>query len=108
MFGAMPTVLKSAYKRLNMINRLLEQFEEEFGAKADTPPSQEAQRRSAIKPGSKVAIIQKAHQRSGRITEGVVRDLLTSAATHPRGIKVRLASGEVGRVHHLLDRSEAT
>jgi uncharacterized repeat protein (TIGR03833 family) len=89
-----------------MINRLLEQFEEDLSAKADTPPSKEAQQRSAIKPGSKVAIIQKAHQRSGRITEGVVRQLLTSAAFHPRGIKVRLTSGEVGRVHHLLERAK--
>lgn len=86
-----------------MINRLLEQLEEEHSAKSDTPPSQDAQRRSAIRSGLKVAIIQKAHQRSGRLSEGVVREILTGSAFHPHGIKVRFDSGEVGRVHHLID-----
>ena len=55
-------------------------------------------KRSDIRPGQRVAIVMKADQASGALTEGVVRDLLTSSATHPRGIKVRLESGEVGRV----------
>ncbi len=60
-------------------------------------------RRSAIRPGARVAIVQKHHQGSGELTEGVVRDVLTRSATHPHGIKVRLQSGEVGRVKHVLD-----
>ena len=55
-------------------------------------------RRAEIKPGVRVAIVQKQDQRTGRLTEGVVRDILTKSATHPHGIKVRLESGEVGRV----------
>ena len=55
-------------------------------------------KRSEVRPGQRVAIVMKADQTSGTLTEGIVRDLLTSSATHPRGIKVRLVSGEVGRV----------
>lgn len=54
--------------------------------------------RGNIFPGLRVAIVQKADQRTGRLTEGVVRDILTSSPTHPHGIKVRLEAGEVGRV----------
>jgi uncharacterized repeat protein (TIGR03833 family) len=49
-----------------------------------------------------VAIVQKADQRTGKITQGFVRDILTSAAVHTRGIKVRLETGEVGRVQVIL------
>ena len=45
-----------------------------------------------------MAIVQKQDQRTGRLTEGVVQDILTKSATHPHGIKVRLETGEVGRV----------
>ena len=55
-------------------------------------------RRADIKTGMRVAIVQKQDQRAGRLTEGVVRDILTKSATHPHGIKVRLETGEVGRV----------
>lgn len=55
-------------------------------------------RRADIAHGSRVAIVQKQDQRTGRLTEGVVQAILTKAATHPHGIKVRLATGEVGRV----------
>ncbi|MXW80698.1 MAG: YwbE family protein [Gemmatimonadetes bacterium] len=55
-------------------------------------------RRADIEPGVRVAIVQKQDQRTGRLTEGVVRDILTKSATHPHGIKVRLETGEVGRV----------
>jgi uncharacterized repeat protein (TIGR03833 family) len=58
--------------------------------------------RAGIKPGMKVAIVLKEDQRSGRLTEGIVRDILTSSPHHPHGIKVRLQSGEVGRVKSLL------
>ena len=54
--------------------------------------------RANIKPGLKVKIVLKEDQRSGKLTEGVVRDILTKSPTHPHGIKVRLESGEVGRV----------
>ena len=59
-------------------------------------------RRSDIRPGLKVNIVLKEDQRSGKLTEGVVRDLLTNSPTHPHGIKVRLESGEVGRVKEVL------
>ena len=55
-------------------------------------------RRADIKTGMRVAIVQKQDQRTGRLTEGVVRDILTKSATHPHGIKVRLETGEIGRV----------
>ena len=55
-------------------------------------------RRADIERGGRVAIVQKQDQRTGRLTEGVVQAILTRSATHPHGIKVRLATGEVGRV----------
>jgi len=57
--------------------------------------------RSTIKSGQKVAIVLKADQQSGKLTEGVVKDILTNSATHPHGIKVRLVSGQVGRVKEI-------
>ena len=51
-------------------------------------------RRADIERGVRVAIVQKQDQRTGRLTEGVVRDILTKSATHPHGIKVRLETGE--------------
>jgi uncharacterized repeat protein (TIGR03833 family) len=55
-------------------------------------------KRSSIKPGIKVAIVLKNDQRTGKLTEGIVKDILTSSPSHTHGIKVRLQSGEVGRV----------
>ena len=49
----------------------------------------------------RVAIVQKHHQGTGELTEGVVADILTNSANHPRGIKVRLETGEVGRVQEI-------
>ncbi len=60
-------------------------------------------RRTNIKIGSRVAIVLKQDQRTGKLTEGIVQDILTSSATHPHGIKVRLESGAVGRVQEILD-----
>ena len=57
--------------------------------------------RSRIKAGLKVAIVQKQHQRSGTLTAGIVKDILTNAPSHPHGVKVRLESGEVGRVKNI-------
>lgn len=54
--------------------------------------------RSNIKPGQRVSIVLKKDQRSGTLTEGVVKDLLTKAPKHTHGIKVRLEDGQVGRV----------
>ncbi|OCL28500.1 hypothetical protein U472_01025 [Orenia metallireducens] len=54
--------------------------------------------RKDIKAGLKVSIVQKQDQRSGKLTEGVVKDILTNSSTHPHGIKVRLESGKIGRV----------
>ncbi|WP_297407316.1 YwbE family protein [uncultured Cetobacterium sp.] len=59
--------------------------------------------RSNIKAGIKVKIVKKEHQRTGQLTEGVVKDILTNSSTHPHGIKVRLTSNEVGRVQEILD-----
>ncbi len=58
----------------------------------------DGQLRKNIYPGLRVAIVQKQDQRTGTLTEGVVQDILTSSPTHPHGIKVRLETGEVGRV----------
>jgi uncharacterized repeat protein (TIGR03833 family) len=60
------------------------------------------QNRENIYPGLRVAIVLKKDQPTGKLTEGVVRDILTSSPTHPHGIKVRLETGEVGRVQKIL------
>ena len=60
--------------------------------------------RKAIRQGLEVEIVQKQDQRSGTLTRGIVRDILTNSSTHPHGIKVRLESGEVGRVKEIYDR----
>jgi uncharacterized repeat protein (TIGR03833 family) len=59
--------------------------------------------RADIRPGLRVAIVLKKNQRTGVLTEGVVKDLLTKAPYHSRGIKVRLVDGQIGRVHQILD-----
>ena len=61
-------------------------------------------KRANIKPGLQVQIVQKQDQLSGKLTEGIVRDILTNSPTHPHGIKVRLTSGLVGRVKVILER----
>lgn len=58
--------------------------------------------RSDVKVGSEVSIVLKEDQRTGKLTEGVVQNILTKSAFHPHGIKVRLESGEVGRVKRVL------
>ena len=55
-----------------------------------------------IKQGLKVNIVLKQDQRSGKLTQGIVKDILTNSSSHPHGIKVRLTSGDVGRVQELL------
>ena len=58
----------------------------------------DGQNRSEIEVGMEVGVVKKEDQRSGKITEGIVKDILTSSPFHSRGIKVRLTTGEVGRV----------
>lgn len=62
------------------------------------------QNRKDIHPGLPVAIVLKKDQRTGHLTEGIVKDILTSAPYHSRGIKVRLADGQIGRVHAILQK----
>jgi uncharacterized repeat protein (TIGR03833 family) len=58
--------------------------------------------RNNIKIGSVVHIVLKEDQRSGNLTQGIVKNILTNSPTHPHGIKVRLTSGAVGRVQEIL------
>jgi len=58
--------------------------------------------RKDISAGLTVDIVLKADQRTGKLTRGVVKDLLTNSQTHPRGIKVRLTDGQVGRVQAII------
>ena len=60
------------------------------------------QRRENIRAGLRVAIVLKQDQRTGKRTVGTVKDILTSSASHPHGIKVRLTDGQVGRVQEVL------
>jgi uncharacterized repeat protein (TIGR03833 family) len=60
------------------------------------------QARSNIKPGMTVMIVLKQDQRTGKLTKGIVKEILTKSSTHPHGIKVRLLDGQVGRVREIL------
>jgi uncharacterized repeat protein (TIGR03833 family) len=60
------------------------------------------QTRANIKPGLAVLIVLKQDQPTGKLTRGVVQDILTKSPTHPHGIKVRLTSGQVGRVQEII------
>jgi uncharacterized repeat protein (TIGR03833 family) len=61
-------------------------------------------KRSEIKPGARVQIVQKQDQRTGALTEGIVARILTSSPKHPHGIKVTLEDGKVGRVQKIIER----
>ena len=63
--------------------------------------------RSDIKAGIRVQVVQKQDQRTGKLTEGIVKDILTKSSTHPHGIKVRLKNGMVGRVKKVLSEESA-
>lgn len=63
----------------------------------------DATKRSNIKPGAHVYIVLKEDQRSGELTEGIVKDILTNSPVHPHGIKVRLEDGQVGRVKQIIN-----
>jgi uncharacterized repeat protein (TIGR03833 family) len=60
-------------------------------------------RRSDIRPGSHVSIVLKKDQHTAKLTKGIVKNILTKSPAHPHGIKVRLESGEVGRVKEIFD-----
>lgn len=59
--------------------------------------------RRELRPGIEVYIVLKKDQRSGNLTRGIVKDILTKSAAHPHGIKVRLTDGQVGRVKKILE-----
>ena len=58
--------------------------------------------RKNVPPGTEVMVVKKEHQRSGQLTQGVVKDILTSSPQHHRGIKVRLTDGVIGRVQEII------
>ncbi|MBN2350126.1 MAG: YwbE family protein [Bacteroidales bacterium] len=60
------------------------------------------QKRANVKTGARVRIVLKQDQRSGKLTEGIVKDILTHSENHPHGIKVRLQNGQVGRVKEIV------
>ncbi|MFB5266497.1 YwbE family protein [Paenibacillus enshidis] len=60
------------------------------------------QKRADIRPGLLVDIVLKQDQRTGKLTRGTVKDILTNSPAHPHGIKVRLTDGQVGRVQHII------
>jgi uncharacterized repeat protein (TIGR03833 family) len=65
--------------------------------------SMNGQKRSNIKPGITVHIVLKQDQRTGKLTKGIVKDILTKSPKHPHGIKVRLQDGRVGRVKEIVE-----
>ena len=66
----------------------------------------DGRKRSDVRVGQLVNIVLKEHQRTGELTEGVVKDILTNSGTHPHGIKIRLETGEVGRIKEILEDVE--
>ncbi|NNE56150.1 MAG: YwbE family protein [Flavobacteriales bacterium] len=66
----------------------------------------DGRKRRNVRAGLEVSIVQKHHQRSGELTHGVVKRLLTKSSDHPHGIKVQLTSGEVGRVKIIANQDE--
>ena len=66
------------------------------------------QTRTNLKPGMTVFIVLKQDQRTGKVTQGIVKDILTKSTNHPHGIKVRLENGQVGRVKEIVNNTEAS
>ncbi len=64
--------------------------------------------RSNIRPGLTVLIVMKQDQPTGKLTQGVVKDILTNSRQHPHGIKVRLTTGQVGRVKQVVEAPDAS
>ena len=67
----------------------------------------DGRKRSSIRPGMTVLVVQKQDQGSGRLTRGVVSEILTRSTSHPHGIKVRLQGGIVGRVQQIVDQADS-
>ena len=67
-----------------------------------TEQTMDGKKRSEIAPGLRVCIVLKRDQRSGILTEGIVKDILTRSPAHTHGIKVRLENGEIGRVKKIF------
>ncbi len=63
----------------------------------------DGQNRNTIQSGMEVSVVLKQDQRTGKLTRGIVKDILTKSANHPHGIKVRLMDGQVGRVQKIED-----
>jgi uncharacterized repeat protein (TIGR03833 family) len=70
--------------------------------------SGDPRKRTSIQPGMTVLVVLKQDQGSGKLTRGIVKDILTPSANHPRGIKVRLQNGLVGRVQQITDLDTET
>lgn len=70
------------------------------------PDKMNGQKRADIRKGMTVKVVKKEHQRTGQLTQGIVKDLLTNSSTHPHGIKVRLESGVVGRVKEIITNAD--
>jgi uncharacterized repeat protein (TIGR03833 family) len=66
-------------------------------------PAKNGHNRKDVRPGLTVDVVLKKDQRTGKRTRGIVKELLTSSATHPHGIKVRLQDGQVGRVQEIVE-----
>ena len=66
------------------------------------------QTRSNIKPGMTVLIVLKKDQPTGKLTKGIVKDIITNSPKHPHGIKVRLMDGQVGRVKEIIEPTTST
>lgn len=81
----------------------MESVSEEVRRKKNNVVVMDGKTRANIKPGMLVHIVLKKDQRTGNLTEGIVKDLLTSAPFHHRGIKVRLEDGQIGRVQEILE-----
>ena len=82
---------------------MLPAFAKCYGGRSTTGKFMNGQNREDIKPGLEVDIVSKEDQRSGKLTRGIVADILTNSQFHPHGTKVRLENGEVGRVQNIIE-----
>ncbi|NOY69704.1 MAG: YwbE family protein [Deltaproteobacteria bacterium] len=97
-----PTLKRAFVRSLEIIGEASKKIPEDVRAmQPNKDQSMNGTNRSMIKQGAHVAVVQKQDQRTGKLTEGVIKDILTKSPTHPHGIKVRLESGIVGRVKEI-------
>lgn len=95
----MASNLKIGFLHGNLYKEISDRFEKQGVYEKMT----NGQQRAAIRPGLTVDIVLKQDQRTGKLTRGVVKDLLTKSPNHPHGIKVRLTDGQVGRVKAIIE-----